>query len=228
VLGGPRDVCLIDVYETLLTVDFSSVLAELAAMARVPPGDFRAALGETEASVTIGEVTMADALRRALRSCGIEPDGSLVRDLVDADRRQPSETVRLHDDANAFLEMLKRRGVRSALVSSCAENTRPLLAHLGLDVRVDVVVLSCEAGCAKPSPRMYYRALAELGADPRRAVLVDDQSTYCEGAAALGIAAARIVRDSGDARPAQPGTTVVRSLLDVEPLFSSRSSAVQP
>jgi HAD superfamily hydrolase (TIGR01509 family) len=214
-----RQVCLIDVYETLLTVDFVSAFDELAAMARVPADAFRTAAAGVEPSVTIGDMTMADAMGIVLRSCDVEPEPSLVRALVNADRHLLCESAQLHEDSIAFLEMLKGRGVRSALVSNCAENTRPLLTNLGLDAHVDSIVLSCEVGCAKPSAQIYRHALDELGAEPHQAVLVDDQAAYCEGAAALGIAGIRIVRNGTIGSPEPSGPWVVQSLLELEHIF---------
>ncbi len=49
-------------------------------------------------------------------------------------------------------------------------------------------MLSFEAGVAKPDPGIYRIALDALGARAEEAVFVDDQSRYCDGAAALGIA----------------------------------------
>jgi putative hydrolase of the HAD superfamily len=215
---GGRDVCLIDVYETLLTVDFASASGQLAGMAGAPREQLRSATESFAPGITTGELTMAEALRRALLACDVEPDDELVRDLVDADRRLLVESVRLHDDTMPFLAMLSDRGVRSALVSNCAENTRPLLAHLGLDLLVDAIVLSCEVGCAKPAPQIYRRALDELRAEPPAAILVDDQASYCDGATLIGIAAAQIVRNSTVRNPAASGT-IVRSLMEVEHLL---------
>jgi putative hydrolase of the HAD superfamily len=211
--------CLIDVYETVLTVDFASVHERLAGIAGVPVEAFRAAADAVGPEVTCGTLTMAEATARALRACRVNPDPALVRELVAADRQLLIDSARIHDDTIAFLEMLSTRGVRSAFVSNCAENTRPLLSHLGLDVLVDAVILSCEVGCAKPSAQIYLRALEALGVAPHAALLVDDQSQYCEGAGALGIVTARIVREPGTLAAADPETTIVRSLADLDGYF---------
>jgi hypothetical protein len=50
---GRRDVCLIDVYETLLTVDFASLLNELATMARVPSEVFGARVPAAQPGTTV-------------------------------------------------------------------------------------------------------------------------------------------------------------------------------
>jgi FMN phosphatase YigB (HAD superfamily) len=53
----------------------------------------------------------------------------------------------------------------------------------------------------------------------RRAVFVDDQPSYCAGAAALGIAAVQIVRGELDGKVPAEGTAIVRSLSDVTAMF---------
>lgn len=98
------------------------------------------------------------------------------------------------DDAIPFPQTLQSRCVRVALVSNCIRNTRPLLADLGVSALADAVVLSCEAGCAKPDTRIYRRALDQPGVTARDAVLIDDQPAYCAGAAAMGMTALQIAR----------------------------------
>ena len=90
-----RQVCLIDVYETLLTVDFASTFDELAAIAGVPPEAFRVAAAGVEPRVTTGDTTMAEAMATVLRSCEVEPEPTLVRGLVNADRRLLRASARL-------------------------------------------------------------------------------------------------------------------------------------
>ena len=50
-------------------------------------------------------------------------------------------------------------------------------------------------------------------------MFVDDQPSYCAGAADLGITAVQIVRGEPDGKVPAPGTRVVRSLLEVQSLF---------
>jgi HAD superfamily hydrolase (TIGR01509 family) len=85
--------------------------------------------------------------------------------------------------------------VRTALISNCSYNTRPFVDGLGLEKELDAVILSFEAGAAKPDARIYRLALEKVGGiAPERAVFVDDQTAYCDGAAALGIDTRLIVR----------------------------------
>jgi hypothetical protein len=90
--------------------------------------------------------------------------------MVARDRELLLAHGRLYDDAIAFLEALRARGIRIAIVSNCGETTRPLLVKLGVDVLADVMVLSCETGSAKPDARIFTRALDQLGSRPEAAV----------------------------------------------------------
>jgi HAD superfamily hydrolase (TIGR01509 family) len=211
--------CLIDVYQTVLTNDFVTVFEQLAEIAGVPYQAFREVSEVYAYDVTVGAMRLSEVMTRVLGACGVEPRPELVAELVAADQRLLIATTRLYDDTLAFLEMLQQRGVKSALVSNCAENTRPLLVHLGLDRLVDALVLSCEVGAAKPSPPIYLAALRELGAAPRDAIFVDDQAAYCRGAEAVGIAAAQIIRREPVRGGVGPEGRVVRSLVDLDDAF---------
>ena len=139
---------------------------------------------------------------------------------MDRDRELLLATARLYDDAIPFLESLRSHGVKIAIVSNCTEHTRRLLTELGVDALADVLVLSCEVGAAKPEAEIFRCALDQLGVAAEAAVFVDDQPDYCAGAVILGIRAAQIIRGELDGKVAAAGTTVVRSLPEVEAMFS--------
>jgi FMN phosphatase YigB (HAD superfamily) len=88
-----------------------------------------------------------------------------------------------------------------------------------VDSLTDALVLSCEVGAAKPTAEIFRHALGRLGVTPEAAVFVDDQAGFCAGAVAEGIAAVQIVRDKRAGQAPAPGTTVVRSLTEVQAMF---------
>jgi putative hydrolase of the HAD superfamily len=154
-----------------------------------------------------------------LREFGVEPRPDLVRALVDRDRELLLAAARLYDDAIPFLESLRSHGVKIAIVSNCTEHTRRLLTEIEVAALADVLVLSCEVGAAKPEPEIFRYALDQLGVAADAAVFVDDQPSYCAGAVALGIRTAQIIRGEQDGKVPAAGTTVVRSLPEVEAMF---------
>ena len=205
---------LIDVYDTLLTCDFGVHHNGMSALAGVTARDWNDGYAQVELALNEGRLSVAQGIEQMLLACGAQPAPELVRELVRREREMLFAAARLYDDAIPFLELLRSRGVPTAIVSNCNESTRPLLSALGIDALVDKLVLSCEVGSAKPSARIYRRALAELGMPAEATVFVDDQPGYCAGATALGITAVQIARGE------TAGITgTVRSLLDLEALL---------
>ncbi len=106
--------------------------------------------------------------------------------------------------------------MKTALVSNCSHSTRGIVDRLGLVEAFDEVVLSFEVGLRKPDPAIYREALGRLDVEPGRAVFVDDQQEYCDGAASIGIETYLIDR-TGDATPDENGHRVIR---DLRPLLA--------
>ena len=207
---------LIDVYETALSCDFAAHAIELPALTDVDGEVWTETIQGLAPEVSDGRISMFDAYAEVLRRVGAPvPDGR-VHELVKLDHQLLLANSRLYEDTVPFLEMLRRRGVLTAFVSNCAENTRPLLGHLGLIDLVDAVVLSCEVGAVKPDPVIYEHALRELDVAADTVVLIDDQDAYCDGATAVGIHAIRMCRSDGAV--ARHGRQTVASLADLADL----------
>jgi putative hydrolase of the HAD superfamily len=221
----PRlEACLVDAYDTIVTCDFSILRNELSALAGISPGTWHVEYARVGPLVSDGRLSKAEAFARLLRAAGREARPGLVAELVRQDQELLLAHARLYDDAIPFLQRLRDRGIKIAIVSNCAENTRPLLVKHGVDALADTLVLSCEVGSAKPAAEIFRCALDRLGVAAAAAVFVDDQPGYCAGSVAAGIRAVQIVRadldgQSLDGQVPPPGTTVVRSLPEVETLF---------
>lgn len=204
--------CLVDLYETLVAYDFKARMRSLAALAGADPLAWQQDQLRSRIERDRGLVSTAESFRRSLSVCGIDPSQQLVSDLIGADRDLMAANSRPYDDAVPFLRQLRSNGIKIALVSNCADNTRALLTDLNLAPLADHIVLSCEVGFAKPSPEIYTGALETLETSPEDAVMVDDVDEYCEGAEAVGLKAIQIARNG---QPADSDRPVVRSLLDV-------------
>jgi putative hydrolase of the HAD superfamily len=79
-------------------------------------------------------------------------------------------------------------------MSNCDHWTRPVVTALTLEHEVDEVILSFEVGVKKPDAAIYRVSLDRLAVPSERAVFVDDQADYCDGARAVGIRPYLIVR----------------------------------
>ena len=203
--------CLVDVFDTVVSIDMPRYNAALAERAGVEPDAFAEAFRGWAVPVMEGSVSIRGAMVEVLRACGTAADDRVVDGLVARDLELVGELAVLHDDVVPFLESLRGRGVRTAFVSNCAENTRPLLDRLGLTELVDELVLSCEVRAVKPDPAIFDVALERLGARPGEALFVDDQPAFCAAAEASGIRAVRIDRFD---RPDRDGAVATLAELD--------------
>jgi putative hydrolase of the HAD superfamily len=96
----------------------------------------------------------------------------------------------LRQGAADALAQLRASGWRLALVSNFDHRLPSILEELGLGDAFDVRVLAGEVGCAKPDPRIFTRALRELGVPAARALVVgDDPVRDLAGAAGAGVRA---------------------------------------
>jgi putative hydrolase of the HAD superfamily len=211
--------CLIDVYDTILKSYFEKRVTELVTPLGIAVGDWLTEWEKTRADRDRGRLTTAAAIALALPVFGIEPDPALVEDLLRRDRMYALNHTMVYDDTVPFLHWLRSRGVLTAFVSNCSDQTRPQLEYLGLIPLVDAVVLSCEIGSMKPYPEMYVTALEELGVAAVDAVFVDDQPRFCAGAEAVGVRPIQIARGEPDGYVSPLNFPVVHSLLEVQSLI---------
>lgn len=220
-LGGPtlgrvalKQAVLLDLYDTALTCDFALHDVELPRIAGVERGRWSARTRELATPIMDGSITLAAAFADVVAFAGDSASPELVQTLVRRDQELLLQEAVLYPDTIPFLQRVRARGIKTALISNCAENTLALVDHLALTPLVDEVVLLCEVGHAKPAPEIYQLALARLGVAPSDALLIDDQQKYCDGAKSLGMAVLRIDRGAGRAEAG-----VVTSLSQVEGLL---------
>lgn len=205
-------------YDTILSCDFSILRNEISALAGLTAQAWNEEYNKIGPALTDGRLSKTAGFAQILRAHDREPHPDLVREMVRRDAELLLANARLFDDAIPFLETLRARGIKIAIVSNCTENTRPLLCKLGVDVLADALVLSCEVGAAKPAAEIFQYALGQLGMTADAALFVDDQARFCAGCVAAGIRAVQIVRGELDG-PVPAGTTLVRSLPEVEALL---------
>jgi putative hydrolase of the HAD superfamily len=213
------EACLLDAFGTILTCDFTAHTRELPVLAGIPADAMYQEFARIAPALTDGRLSMAAGYGRILRACGAEPRPELVRALADRGMELLLASGRLFGDVLPFMAGLRARGIKVAIVSNCDEQGRGLLDWLRVTPLADALVLSCEVGAAKPSARIFQRALQALGVSAGAALFVDDNPGFCAAAAALGIRAAQIVRGEPGAEVRSDGMPMVRSLADVEAML---------
>jgi putative hydrolase of the HAD superfamily len=114
-----------------------------------------------------------------------------------------------------------RERYRLGIVSNFYGNLATVCNNAGIRSLFGVIVDSTQVGLTKPDPRIFRRALDELGVTPAAAIFVGDSfARDMAGARAAGMGHIWLVRDAGaGAVPCCPGDRVVGSLGELEALL---------
>ena len=103
---------------------------------------------------------------------------------------------RVYADVEAQLRRWRDAGLRLGVVSNFDRRLHGLLEGLGLSPLLDAVVVSSQAGAAKPDPRPFALALEALELSNEQAWHVGDSPEDLEGARAAGLPCLLIERTS--------------------------------
>ncbi len=192
---------LVDLYDTLVWTDWSALAERLAARLEVDGAALLQAFEATRVGRGTGQFgSIRGDLAALVRAAGGPAAGGRAADVGFLAALETEllthlrEAVHLYDEVRDVLRARRAAGTRVAIVSNCDHITRPVLENLALEAEVDASVLSCEVGSLKPDALIFEQALARLGATASEALFVDDQPAYLDGARAVGIRTAQIVR----------------------------------
>jgi putative hydrolase of the HAD superfamily len=151
----------------------------------------------------------ADEMRRALAIPGLD-HAAARRAMLGALEFTP------YPDALPALSELGGRDLTLVVASNWDCSLPDWLRPAGILELVDGVVTSAEVGAAKPSPRVFERALAVAGVDPHEALHVGDKvDNDIEGAAAAGVRAVLVQREGSP----PPGIDSISSLRELPALL---------
>jgi putative hydrolase of the HAD superfamily len=151
----------------------------------------------------------ADEMRRALGIPALD-HGTARRAMLGALEFSP------YPDVVPALRELRERGLTLVVASNWDCSLPEWLRPAGILELVDGVVTSAEVGAAKPSPRVFQRALAVAGVDPARALHVGDKvDKDIDGAAAAGVRGVLLQRDGSP----PPGIEAISSLSELAALL---------
>jgi putative hydrolase of the HAD superfamily len=207
------DAALLDLYDTVTRSRWRALSDRIATELGIEVDALYGAYDVTRPDRSVGAFESPEGDMAAIvAAAGADPTPELIERLVAMERDFTATGIELWEDSLPVVRELRARGVRTALISNCSHSTRGIVERLGLAEAFDVVILSFEVGVAKPDPEIYRLALERLGdVTPDRAVFVDDQLDYCDGAAALGIETFLIDR-AGSLAPGVNGHRVIRDL----------------
>jgi putative hydrolase of the HAD superfamily len=107
---------------------------------------------------------------------------------VVAELRQDLASREVWDQALVALLRRLRAHAKTAIVSNAWPSARARMSRAGMLDITDEIVLSCEAGYAKPDPRIYHAALRQVAVSASSALFIDDTAGHVAAAQALGMA----------------------------------------
>jgi putative hydrolase of the HAD superfamily len=154
---------------------------------------------------TLEEVEYPGLVRELLAAFGIDVTDDELNRYLEAEHAAWDPAMQVGATSVALLESLRKRGLRTGLVSNATDPGWLLRADLerqGLAPLLDVVVFSSELGKRKPHPAIYEAALFELGVAPERALFVGDRLVEdVQGPAELGMTTVQAVWFRADENP---------------------------
>jgi HAD superfamily hydrolase (TIGR01662 family) len=247
IAGPPVGAVLLDYGLTLVTYrrptaalerahrEISSLLARRLGVA-VPDGArlltavhdvVEAAVEAHEAAGSLEEIDLEPVAATAYRELGLELPAPLLDEVRRLEQEAWVEGVTVAPRTVPTLTELRRRGLRLGVVSNApyrAASMRDQLAHLGLLPLLDAAVFSSAVGWRKPSPRIFERALAELGSSAEETLMVGDRVREdVEGARAAGMRAVLLREHRADPAGPAAADAVIDRLDDLVLLLDPRA-----
>jgi putative hydrolase of the HAD superfamily len=141
---------------------------------------------------------IAAALRTVHESLGVQAD---IDELVSWRVALARQAVVPDAGVVATLSELRRRGVRTGVVSNCTEEVALVWEGSLFAGHFDVEVFSATAGCMKPDPRIYELALGQLDVAAPEALFVGDGANdELAGATRAGMTAV-LIHPEGEEPP---------------------------
>jgi putative hydrolase of the HAD superfamily len=119
--------------------------------------------------------------------------GDLMQELCRRFLEPIFECGRVYDDTFPVLNLLRRRGYLTAIVSNAPWGSPPFLwrqqlAAMHLTQAVNEVVLCGDVGWRKPAPQIFHHAVTRLGVRCEECVFVGDELQWdVSGSAAVGM-----------------------------------------
>lgn len=213
----PYDAVLLDLYDTVAWSDWRAWQARLAGELGLTFEALGRAFDVTRPSRSIGANPDAEAdLAAVIHEAGMTVSPARLAELRVIETNEIEHSLNLYEDSLPVVRELRARGVKTALVSNCSHNTRPGVERLRFHEEFDAVILSFEVRARKPDSTIYRAALSALGHPaPGRTVFVDDQTPYCDGAAALGLDTYLILRANQASEGVAPNPNGHREIEDL-------------
>ena len=173
---------ILDFGEVLVRPQSAASLTGMAEVARLDVAEFERRYWRQRRRYDSGELTATDYWALVLE---VPVTTDIVTRLADADARSWTS---YREEMWTLAADFRAAGGRTAFLSNgVPEVMARVRAERILSRYFDVVIVSFEAGCAKPDARIYELCLDRLGVPASTALFVDDRRENVAAAERLGI-----------------------------------------
>ena len=184
--------CIFDMFETLVTLFTGRIYFsdDFARDMNIPYDEYRAFWHETDHDRTTGKLTIGEAAESVLKKLGrYSPEA--VEHLLAKRHESISDSFEATPEETYFLlKELKKRGIRTGLISNCYSDEREMIRSSSLMPYFDSVKLSYEQGVKKPDLKLFYDIAEDLGVRTEECLFVGDGGSHeLQAATASGMKA---------------------------------------
>ena len=187
-----------DLFNTLTApvddVEFRASVRAMGLAAGVDPDGFTRGWFDLWWELFDGTFGTTDAgVRGVCEAMGAEASEAGIRRAVELRVEFSRRTLRPRDDAVATLRRLRRKGLRTALISNCSTDVADLWPTTPYAELIDKPLFSCVERLVKPDSDLYVRACERLDVGPGDCVYVGDGgNSELTGASRVGMRAVLI------------------------------------
>lgn len=117
-------------------------------------------------------------------------------DELEVELAKDIKSAELFEDTLPVLKVLKKKQIKTVLVSNLATPYKQTVTDHNLENYFDSIVFSCDCGLVKPDPLIYQLALDRVNSPTEETIMIGDshKSDY-KGPSEIGIKSLLLVRD---------------------------------
>jgi HAD superfamily hydrolase (TIGR01509 family) len=168
-------------YNTVIFDFFGVICSEVAPfwlVRHMSENDAGLVKGSVVLAADVGKISQAEMFAKLFEITGVPPPRI---------ESEWYELARIDERAVGVVRRLTRRCALGLLTNSPAPFVRGLLERYDLESLFDCIVISSEAGVAKPSRDIYELLISKMNAVRETSLMIDDNPKNVEGALAVGM-----------------------------------------
>lgn len=126
---------------------------------------------------------------------GLEPQKDIEK--LESQLQQDLSSSILYEDALPLLQLLRKKGIKTVLISNLATPYKRVIDDFKLEKYFSSTIFSCDFGVSKPDSKIYQFALNEVQSSPSETIMVGDSYlSDVEGPEKIGIKGIHLMRES--------------------------------